>query len=58
MMPAGSWRLSKTADHALDNGVDLLLVVVAIFLPGCVGFFDFGANLLDGDEVFVFEHGL
>ena len=57
-MPAGSWRLSKTADHALDNGVDLLLVVVAIFLPGCVGFFDFGANLLDGDEVFVFEHGL
>ena len=49
---------ARRGGHPLDNAIDLLLVKVTVFLPGGVGFFHLGANLLNGNEVFVFEHGL
>src|ERR1035441_9974228 len=42
--------------HTLHNGVHLFLRIRAVFLPGSERLFDFGADLLYGEEVFVFEH--
>ncbi len=42
--------------HAFDDGINLRLVEGAVLLPGGVSLFDLGADLLNGDEVFVFEH--
>ena len=47
---------ARRGGHALDNRVDLLLGVGAVLLPGGVRLLDFGADLLDGQEVFILEH--
>src|SRR6266852_4610713 len=53
-----AWPVAcRRRSHALDDRVNLLLIVEAVSQPSCVGFFYFGANRFDGDEVFVFEHG-
>src|SRR5450756_2794780 len=48
---------ARRRGHALHNGVHLLLRIRAVFLPGGERLFDFGADLLYGQEIFVFEHG-
>ena len=47
---------ARRRGHALDDGVHLLLGIRAVLLPGGVRLLDLGADLLDRQEVFIFEH--
>ena len=47
---------ARRRGHALHNGVHLLLGVGAVLLPGSVRLLDLGADLLNGQEVFILEH--
>ena len=47
---------ARRRGHALDDGVHLLLGKGAVLQPGCVGLLDLGADLLDGEEVFILQH--
>ena len=47
---------ARGCGHALHNGIHLFLGIRAVFLPGNEGLFDFGADLLNGQEILIFEH--
>ena len=47
---------ARGGGHRSTTRVHPLLGIFAVLQPGPVRFFNFGANLLDGQEVFVFQH--